>query len=217
MSTVRENSPFYLTMGKMSESAIADLSDHFNHLPDNTYQDGGYRLRRFSVFHYRDGQVEKLPHRSFLQSSEFNKFQGDVDRDYEDIVPECYQSAGFAEMMAHYVETSGLPDGVDIEMHQLRIQAKPGEISEVAPEGVHQDGYNRIGMFLINYENISGGELKIHLEKTAPVMTEYLPQCGEYIILNDAKFWHDANAIVNTSETELGYYDLFVLTGTKPE
>lgn len=217
MSTTTANHPFYLTLGKLSDSAVADLHDFFNHLPDNTYQDGGYRLRRYSAFTCRNGAIEKLPTRLFSQSSDINKFQGDVARQYEDIEADCYQSAGFNEMMKHYIETADLPDGVDIEIHQLRIQAKPNETVEVAPEGVHQDGFNRLGMFIMNYENLTGGELKVHLEEDSPAMTEYLPKAGEYLILNDAKFWHDANDITCTSHTTNGYYDLFVLTATKPD
>lgn len=210
------NRPFYLTLGSLSTSAVADLKDFFNHLPDNTYQDGGYRLRRYSAFTCRDGVIEKLPPRLFSQSSDINTFQGDVARQYEDIEAACYESAGFTEMMKNYIKTAEIPDGVDIEIHQLRIQAKPNETVEVAPEGVHQDGFNRLGMFVMNYENLTGGELKVHTEKDSPAMTKFLPQAGEYLILNDARFWHDANDITCTSDTADGHYDLFVLTATKP-
>lgn len=213
MNTVSENSPFYLTMGRLSEASIADLSPHFNNLPDNEYQDGEYRLRRFGAFTWENGNVKKLPHQAFVQSSEFNKFQGDIVREYEDILPECYESEGFAEMMQHYFERSGLPENTTIEMHQLRIQAKPNETVAVAPEGVHQDGYDRIGMFMINYNNLSGGALKIHLEKDLPPMIDHLLANGEYFVLNDARFWHDADDVTCTHNSDLGYYDLFVLTG----
>lgn len=216
MSIATKEHPFYLKMGKISESAVADLYDFFNHLPDNNYQDGAYRLRRYSAFTSHNGKIEKLPARLFSQSSDINTFQGDIARQYEDIEPACYQSAGFAEMMENYIEAAELPDGVDIEIHQLRIQAKPNETVAVAPEGVHQDGFNRLGMFMMNYQRLSGGELKVHLDKDSPAMTEYLPKAGEYLVINDAKFWHDANDIICTSNSENGYYDLFVLTAIKP-
>lgn len=216
MSTTLNRSPFLLTMGAITRIALTDLSVHFDYLPDNPYEDGAYRKRRFSAFTFQSGKVQKLPHRSFSQSSDINTFQGGVVRDYEDITTECYESAGFAEMLAHYYKQAGLPHDTEIEIHQIRIQAKPGETVEVAPEGVHQDGFKRIGMFMINYQNITGGALKVHTEKESPAMTKYLLNNGEYIILNDAHFWHDAEDITGIGES-LGFYDLFVLTGIKDQ
>lgn len=217
MSTLLENSPFYLKMGALRKNAVNDLAEFFNDLPTNPeYQDGLYRPRRFGAFTFVGGKVNKLPHRNFNQSSEFNKFQGDIERNYADITEACYSTQGFCDMLAHYYGQSDLPHDTEVEIHQLRIQAKPGETIQVAPEGVHQDGYNRIGMFMINYENLTGGELKVHPEKDSPAMFEYLLKNGEYIVLNDANFWHDANDITGTSTADLGYYDLFVVTGIKP-
>lgn len=215
MNTAVAERPFYLTLGAISNDAVNDLTVHFNHLPKSSYLDGEYRLRRYGIFSFSEGRVCKLPPRPFIQSDEFNQFQGNVERDYQDITPTCYQTAGFAEMLLHYTDQSGLPDGTEIEIHQIRIRAKPGQTVPVAPEGVHQDGYNRIGMFMINYQNISGGALKVHTEKDSPAMTQYLLKNGEYLLLNDAHFWHDADDITCTSEQE-GYYDLFVLTAIKP-
>lgn len=215
MNTVITESPFYLTIGAISPDAVKDLADHFNHLPESDYLDGEYRLRRYGVFQYANDKVNKLPHRAFTQSDEFNKFQGNVERDYQDITTACYESAGFAEMMLHYAEQSGLNDDTEIEIHQIRIRAKAGETVPVAPEGVHQDGYNRIGMFMVNYQNITGGALKVHTKKDSPAMTTCLLDPGEYILLNDARFWHDADDITCVDGANEGYYDLFVLTGTK--
>lgn len=166
MTTAIAERPFYLTMGAISPAAINDLAAHFKHLPESQYLDGEYRLRRYGIFSFSTGRVCKLPHRPFTQSDEFNTFQGNIERNYQDITPECYQSAGFNEMLTHYFEQSGLSDGTEIDIHQIRIRAKPGQTVPVAPEGVHQDGYNRIGMFMINYENITGAHSKFTPKKT---------------------------------------------------
>ena len=46
------HNPFYLSMGALSAPALADLAPFFNNLPDNAYQDGSYRKRRFRAFIY---------------------------------------------------------------------------------------------------------------------------------------------------------------------
>ena len=120
-------------------------------------------------------------------------------------------------MIAHFCAQSKLADGVELEIHQLRIFAQPNGMAEVAPEGVHQDGYNRIGMFMINYENLNGGEIRVHQTKDSPAFVERRFQVGEYIVLNDALFWHDANDIHATRSDRPGNYDLFVVTARQPE
>ncbi len=217
MRSVTLQSTFYLSLGSISAQALSGLTPFFNNLPDNPYQDGSYRLRRYSAFVYQNGAIHKLPHRIFAQSSEINTFQGDVARVYDDIEPSCYQSDAFKEMMAHYCEQSQLSEQVEIEVHQLRILTKPNSTAEVAPEGVHQDGFNRIGMFMINYQHVLGGELKVHQDKDTAAFMQLRLNEGEYIILNDSKFWHDANDIRSTSPLEAGCYDLFVLTASQPE
>lgn len=209
--------PFYLSMGALSAPALADLAPFFNNLPDNAYQDGGYRKRRFSAFIYENGNVRRLPKRAFAQSADINHFQGGVVREYEDMEDACCSSRGFQEMMAHFCAQSKLSEGVELEIHQLRIFAQPNGMAEVAPEGVHQDGYNRIGMFMINYENLNGGEIRVHQSKDAPAFVERRFHEGEYIVLNDALFWHDANDIHATRADRPGNYDLFVVTARQPE
>lgn len=98
-------------------------------------------------------------------------------------------------------------------MHQLRMRAQPNQTISIAPEGVHQDGFNRIGMFFVNYENLTGGELYVHETQTSKPMLDYRFKNGEFMVLNDAQFWHSANEATATDET--GYLDLFVLTGDK--
>lgn len=207
------SSPFYLKLGKISDEGTKQLVPSFTNLPENDYKDGEYRLRRFSAFTFGGEKVNKLPTRSFGQSGELNKFQGDVERQYEDIEASCYESNGFQEMFAQFYHNAGVPFDDEVEVHQLRIRARPNSTVEVAPEGVHQDGFNRIGMFIINHENLTGGELRVHETYDSKAMVEYLFKDGEFLVLNDAAFWHDANDIV--AKDQEGYFDLFVITADK--
>ncbi|WP_288774661.1 2OG-Fe dioxygenase family protein [Psychrobacter sanguinis] len=205
--------PFYLKIGKLSDSNVQQLIPSFFNLPENPYKDGDYRLRRYSVFTFSADKVNKLPYRAFKQSSDLNKFQGDIEREYPDIETSCYESDAFQEMMAQFYSNAGLAPDTEVEVHQLRMRAKPNQTISIAPEGVHQDGFNRIGMFFVNYQNLSGGELYVHESQDGKPMLNHLFKDGEFLVLNDALFWHSANDVQANEET--GYFDMFVMTGDK--
>ena len=57
----------------------------------------------------------------------------------------------------------------------------------------------------------------MHQAKDSPAFIERRFQEGEYIVLNDALFWHDANDIHATRADRPGNYDLFVVTARQPE
>ena len=38
--------PFYLKLGKLSETNVKQLAPSFLNIPENEYKDGDYRLRR---------------------------------------------------------------------------------------------------------------------------------------------------------------------------
>ncbi|SJM67087.1 2OG-Fe dioxygenase family protein [Psychrobacter piechaudii] len=205
--------PFYLKLGKLSETNVQQLAPSFLNIPENEYKDGDYRLRRYSAFTFSGNKVNKLPYRSFKQSSELNKFQGDIAREYPDIEASCYESDAFQEMFAQFYTNAELPVDTEVEVHQLRMRAKPNQTIAIAPEGVHQDGFNRIGMFFVNYENLTGGELYVHETQDSKPMLDHLFKEGEFLVLNDALFWHSANEVQANQET--GYFDMFVITGDK--
>ena len=59
--------------------------------------------------------------------------------------------------------------------------------------------------------NIKGGKINVHLEENSPAIISHAFDHGEFVILNDQKFFHSANPI-QPIDGELGYMDIFVLT-----
>ncbi|BBM64506.1 hypothetical protein VA249_11520 [Vibrio alfacsensis] len=149
----RENT---LHLTQLSMAAIEQLSPSFNGLPRTEHADGQYRLRRYSVVGFENGQVVDLNKNSFVQSSDINRFQGDVVRQFEPIEKEIISSEGFREMCALFMNANHLADGQEIEIHQIRITAIYDE-TQVAPEGVHQDGFDHIALVGVGRHNIMGG------------------------------------------------------------
>lgn len=215
MSTTAVTSSFYLSMGALSADSTAQVTPSFDQLPSSDYKDGGYRLRRYSRFHFADQTVTLLEAKPFKQSGDINEFQGNVERRYEDIEASCYASEGFRNMFATYYRETGLPDEATVEVHQMRIVCQGGETVETAPEGVHQDGFRRLGVFFLRQSNITGGEMKVYPAKDAqPIVTKSFAE-GEYVIIDDARFWHHTNPITPIDKNQIAFYDVFVITGDK--
>ena len=207
-----ENTGFYFEMGKLQKQHTQFLSDYFDNIPTNPYKDGESRLIRFSHFSFIDNVLVRLSGKSFLQSSKFNSFQGDIERRYEEIEDDVVESAAFLEMFQQFKDKANVPDDADIDVHQFRVIAPPNGRSSLAPEGVHQDGFEHIAMCVIQRKNIKvGGEICVHSSKDSSPLIKYPFDNGEIIVLNDQCFWHSATDFVAESDDH-GMIDLFVLT-----
>ncbi len=206
-----DNNEFLLELGQLSKAHTEFLSHSFNNLPNNPYMDGEYRVRRYSHFTFVDDSLTLLPHQLFNQSSVINHFQGGVVRDYEEIEKEVIENEAFLEMFHHFKDMAHVDEQADIEVHQIRIIAKEALETPVAPEGIHQDGFDRIGIFVIDREHIQGGGLSIYKDKNERPFVFHTFDHGEFVILNDRKFWHGAETIMAT-DNEDAHMDVFVLT-----
>lgn len=207
----RFKQPFFLQIGQISPAGVMDLTPSFNDLPASEYKDGEYRLRRFSHFFFKAGQLERLPTKAFSQSSDINHFQGDVERVYEEIEDSVVNSEGFLEMFSMFKEMTSLRDEKEIEVHQMRVNAEAGRATPVAPEGVHQDGCERIGIFIIQRHNIRGGRINVHVDDHHEPFLSHKFDRGEFVVLNDRRFFHSATEI-ETIHGMHGHLDVFVLT-----
>ena len=218
-----------LELNKINGEAVNSLSDSFNRLSRTEHKDGKYRLRRYSVIELRtsfwntkeEAVIKRLDHRAFTQSEDYNKHQGGMVRDFEEIEESTLQSEGMKEICLVFKRSNDLIDGQEIEIHQMRVLAQGDGRAQVSPEGIHQDGYDYIAMVGINRYNIFGGELLAYEmgpkgvgHKNTPFLTYTLDE-GEMILLDDRKLWHDANPIIVGGESETGHGDWFILCAKK--
>ena len=198
-----------LQLNKISQKSLNELSPSFNNLPETDHLDGTYRLRRYSVVQCNGNCVE-IGDNTFLQTDEYNKFQGNVARKFEPIESDVISSVGMLEMCSQFGWICGLSDDQKIDVHQMRVVAQ-GEKAKVSPEGVHQDGYDYICIVSINRHNILGGRLLLHTEqKRDPFFSMELEE-GVSAMIDDRVFWHNATDI-SPIGASLGYMDAFVLT-----
>ncbi|NVD06862.1 agglutination protein [Vibrio sp. JPW-9-11-11] len=200
-----------LQLTKLSDDAIAQLAPTFTKLPHTEHADGQYRLRRYSVVALKDGDVIDLNKNEFMQTDDINRFQGNVVRQFEPIEQTTLNSEGMREMCQLFAASNHLEDGHEIEIHQIRIAAVYDE-TQVAPEGVHQDGFEHIALVGMGRHNIEGGDIMLYNSfNEAPFFRKVL-QSGEVAMLADNKLWHNAQPIRSVIEGEQGHMDVFVLT-----
>ena len=209
-----------LQLSKMSDNAVASVENSFDRLPHTDHKDGKYRLRRYSAIEVRstfwdakeEADITKLSRTEFTQDQHWNKHQGGMARSFKPVEDEVLHSKGFGEICLSFMKYFSMVDGQEIEVHQLRVRTLDGETwTQVAPEGVHQDGYDYIAMVGINRHNIEGGELLAYFSKDEDYFLKYALGPGEILMLDDSKLWHNASPI-RRSTAAVGYGDWFVLT-----
>ena len=213
-----------LQLNKLSDEAVKSLAESFDRLPHTEHKDGQYRPRRYSVVEVRTtfwsgvtgAEVTKLEHRRFMQDATLNKHQGGMKRDFEEIEDGVIESEGMKEMCLAFKQANELIDGQEVEIHQMRVVTLGDGLTPVAPEGVHQDGFDHIAMIGINRFNLRGGALLVYesdSHRTAFMEKELAD--GEMIMIRDDIFWHNARDVWPLDRKEQGYGDWFILCAKK--
>lgn len=211
---------YMLRVDKIDFDLVEEVKPSFDNLPETDHKDGKYRLRRYSAIELRHAlHVKKfkvLPGSDFTQSSEYNKFQGDVKRNFKNIEEETLASKGVEEIVYMFRYVNELSPGTRVDIHQMRVITRYRLVSTpVSPEGAHQDGYDCIAMVGIDRHNISGGELLISYTKDGEPFTSIPLDLGVIAFLDDKALWHNASPLRAIDGNEKGYMDAFVLTANK--
>ena len=209
---------YRMQLDKMSDHCLESLSGNLDDLPTTNHADGAYRLRRYSRVHMcNESMIYKtLDGKQLTQSSSYNNFQGDVTRTFENISEKVITSYGFWELCSRFLNSCRLPTNNVIEVHQMRVITLDNENeTHVAPEGVHQDGYDSICIASIERHNVKGGHLLVHKEKDSEAILNLALDNGELAYINDRELWHNATPISRLDPLSGGHMDLIILTATK--
>ncbi len=199
-------------LGWLPLNNLTSLQKTFDHLPEDKYAEKRLRSRRYSCYRYNvDGTLDRLTQKDFMQSSDINKYVGDIERKFEPIDDSLRTDTVFLKIFEEFQERTGLAPGSIVEAHQIRWHCKR-RVKIPAPEGIHQDGFDYIGMFLINTQNIDGGEIMIYPSPDDAPIFKKLLEPGEFVLLNDKKLFHYASPLVPRPNQDEGYWDLIVLT-----
>jgi len=202
---------FLFTLRKVNSINPEGFEPFFNNLPVDPYIKGNYRLRRLSRFTVSGNQLIKLPHGYLFQSKNYNPLLGDVKREFAELEDGIIELDIFKKMVLAFSDSCKLHPEAEIGVHQIRTICSPENMGNPAPEGIHQDGTDFIGIFSVARENIQGGETHLYTgKKEKPVFSKVLTS-GELLLVNDHEFFHFTTPIKPQTEG-LGIRDVFVLT-----
>lgn len=190
---------------------VSKLTPFFAQLPVDPYLAGGYRFRRLSHFQIADDRLVKLPHRRLFQSSAYNPILGDVVREYEELDDRMIELADFQKIVWEFFQFCQLcTDTNEVAVHQIRTTASAEQTGNPAPEGIHRDGVDLVGIFSVNRSGIEGANTHLYKNrKDEPAFSKFLNP-GEFLIFRDDQYFHYTTPIEATAAQ--GVRDVFVLT-----
>ena len=212
MLTSPLHAAFDYKLEKFAALNAATFEPFFANLPVDPYIQGKFRRRRFSRFTGTPENLHRLEHKYFIQSTQVNQLAGGVKRDFPELDENLIQVPEFQTLVAAFIDFSKIdPMVTEMGVHQIRIVASKNEQGEPAPEGIHQDGFDFVGIFVIQRRDITGAETHLYRTKDQPPVFNKVLQPGEFVMVNDRSHYHYTNAVAPTGDGE-GVRDVFVFT-----
>src|ERR1700737_1403100 len=182
--------------------------------------DGGrYRRRRFAAFRASSVGIVRKPHQPHYQSRDYNPLNGGVGRWFESVS----DAGGHHPALAAILQTSQRlfdritpaevrPAAWHVELHQFRIEARPGEEGQPTPEGMHRDGVDWVLVLMVRRENIASGETTIYDLVRRPLGSFTLTAPLDAALVDDGRVYHGVTAVAPLDPLLPAYRD--VLVGT---
>lgn len=193
-------------------AGLADLRPFYDRLPLDPYINGVFRRRRFSHFLGPASRMRRLGHMEFVQSKAVNQLVGGMKRNFEELEDGFVAMPALQAMVARFIEFMGIdPETREYGVHQIRILCSPEFAGSPAPEGIHQDGFDWIGMYCVDRQAIEGATTRIYPAKDQPPLFSRVLLPGECVFANDRKVFHFAEQ-VRPSGPGPGHWDLLVIT-----
>lgn len=183
----------------------------YDRLPVDPYIAGHFRRRRFSHFLQEPAGIRRLDHTYFLQSRSINDLAGGVKREFQEIEEGLIKLPAFSAIIATFTRFLDLDPSREIGVHQIRILCSQQFAGDPAPEGVHKDGFDFVGIFCVQRANVTGANTHLYREKDQPPIFSRTLQPGEVVFTNDRTVFHYTDP-VHPSTPGPGHRDVFVLT-----
>jgi hypothetical protein len=179
---------------------------------------GRYRKRRHAVYAAQPGgAIVRQPHQPHFQSLEYNPIHGDIERWFAPILPEIGDGPSMRTILGFCTTLfGGLAPGTRswrIEIHQFRIEARPGEQGRPTPEGAHRDGVDYVLVLLIRRRNIAQGTTSIHALGDRRLLGSFtLTDPLDAALVDDARVYHGVTPVQPLDPDHPAYRDVLVVT-----
>jgi hypothetical protein len=166
--------------------------------PDAYLKDGGrYRRRRHACFEVAGAVVSPVPHRPHWQPVEYNALHGGMQRLFDPMLPEVVTEPVWNQLLVWLGRVCSDLKGVQrwfVEAHQFRIDTTDG-IGRPTPEGAHRDGVDLVAVFMINRNEVKGGETRV-FDAAGPNGQRFtLTEPWSVLLLDDARVIHESTPI----------------------
>jgi hypothetical protein len=196
-----------------------DFAASWDALDLDTYMaDGGrYRRRRHAVFAATaDGTIKRQAHQAHYQTLDYNTLNGGIARWFSPITDVIGDGPSMTTILRFCHRLfGGLAPAVrawHIETHQFRIEARPGEVGQPTPEGLHRDGVDYVLVLLIGRQNIASGTTTIHDLEKRLLGSFTLTHPFDAALVDDARVYHGVTPVQPLDPTLPAHRDVLVVT-----
>jgi hypothetical protein len=188
---------------------------------DTYMADGGrYRRRRHAVYAAASGgAIRRGPHQPHYQSRDYNPLNGGVARWFEPVDaaigdgPSMRTILGFCHAL--FGGLAPTARSWHIEVHQFRIEARPGEAGYPTPEGMHRDGVDYVLVLLIHRRNIVSGTTTIHAPDRRQLGSFTPTRPFDAALVDDARVYHGVTPVEPLDPASPAHRDVLVVTFRK--
>ena len=198
-------------MEKVDAIKLEGFKSFFADLPLDPFIKGKYRRRRLSRFRLASDRLLSLPHGYLFQTKDYNPLVGNVRREFAELDERLIALEEFQKLVIEFGNYCKLEPGVEIGVHQIRTTCSPQNFGNPAPEGIHRDGADFIGIFAVDRHNIQGGLTHLYVARKEKPIFKKILNPGELLLVNDREFFHFTSPIKPVFHSE-GSRDVFVLT-----
>ncbi|MBV8333970.1 MAG: 2OG-Fe dioxygenase family protein [Alphaproteobacteria bacterium] len=208
----------------LETAGLRDLStfaDSWNDLGVDTYMaDGGrYRRRRFAAFRASPSGITRKPHQPHYQSRDYNPLNGGIERWFEPVTDGAGQHPALIAILEichalfdRMTPTAVRPPAWHVELHQFRIEARPGEAGQPTPEGMHRDGVDWVLVLMVRRENVASGETTIYDLQKRPLGSFTLTEPLDSAVVDDSRVYHGVTPVTPLDSRFSAYRDVLVVT-----
>lgn len=184
--------------------------------------DASFRLRRLGYFQLKPEKEELkfLAKTEYFQTSKINSYAGGVKRNFAPLLKSSQRNEFLRELIKFnfrqlILSTKLRNDSWLVDVHQIRIIGTVDEIGQPTPEGIHQDGQDFVGIFLVSRKNVCGGLNTVYDLNRQPLASNQLNQPMDSILLLDHHIMHSVSPIRPKDPKEAAIRDV-LLIGFEP-
>lgn len=182
--------------------------------------DGGrYRRRRFACWRASPAGIVRKPQQPHYQSRDYNPLNGGIERWFEPVTPAIGRHPALAAILGacnalfdRMTPPELKPEAWHVELHQFRIEARPGVAGRPTPEGMHRDGVDWVLVLMVRRENVKSGETTVYDLARRPLGSFTLTRPLDAAWVDDSRVYHGVTPVEPLDPAAPAYRDVLVVT-----